>query len=144
MPVNVWLMPVEAPTPNAVSESGAQPFRRAALAATTATHKPPRRISVPSMRAPSCLPGRDHALFGHAHLLAHAQGRLGVFAERAVTAVVHSNADLKVRGFLRVLLDLVAGIRARAGTRYRRGRAPAAAADLVAEDAPDHGAADGT
>ena len=76
------------------------------------------------------------------HALALVGGRPLAVGQVANRSVVHADADRPVLLLLHFLLDLVAGVRAGAGTDDRRRRVAASAAELVtdhaAENAADH------
>ncbi|KAF1858440.1 hypothetical protein Lal_00014954 [Lupinus albus] len=81
------------------------------------------------------------AAIQHAHVLAVAEARRALLREGAVTAGRHLHAYVGIGLGLHVALDAVAGIRAAHGPRDRGEGAPAAAADLVAQQAADDGTA---
>src|SRR5216117_2413528 len=76
------------------------------------------------------------------HLVAAAPARWRSLGEQALGTVLVTDDDLVFHGLFRVLLDLVSGQAAAEGAKDRCDVLTSSAADLVADDAADHRAAD--
>src|SRR5256885_11236614 len=83
----------------------------------------------------------DHSV-DDLHLVAAAPGRRRGLGEQALATVLVADDDLVFQGLLRVLLDLVSGKAATEGAQDGCDVSASSAADLVADDASDHRAAD--